>query len=189
MLGRIDLGCPRHTLSATTDGCLAGRHPGSGCPDNVHPIRSLPLTLRAALSTSRDGDRVGRHDLQAEFCRTGDTGLLDVDGDLDILTVPALRAALDSAVATMPDITVVVIDLDGVLFCGARGLVVLIDAADTAAERGGRVVLARRPAIVRRLMELLAVPTRPHALRRPPDPAAVELLPRSVPSCRPTPLR
>ncbi len=124
---------------------------------------------------------MGRCGLQANFCRAGDAGVLALDGDLDIATASVLAAALVDAVAAVPEVRLIVVDLDGVLFCGARGLEAILDAAESAARRGGRLVLARRPSVVSRLMQLLDVDARPHPLLRPPlpaDRAAVEILPR-----------
>ncbi len=119
---------------------------------------------------------MGRCGLDVDVRRAGDTAVLTLHGDLDIATCGLLGTALADAITSVPPPRVVVVDLDGVLFCGARGLGTLLDGAEDASGRGGRLVLARRPATVRRLMDLLEVGSRPHPAC-PTDEDAVELLP------------
>lgn len=97
--------------------------------------------------------------------------MVELVGDLDIATADALRAALLTASRGVPARGLLVVDLDGVQFCGARGLDVLIEAAET----GPRLVLARCSAPVRRLLDLLQVTHEPHPL--PHDPSAVAIAP------------
>lgn len=113
---------------------------------------------------------MGRYGLRAEFRRAGDTGEIELEGDLDIATVPLLTAVLADAVAAGPP--VVTVDLDGVRFCGVRGLTVLLAAA---AELPGGLVLVRCPPHVLRLMDVVGVDGRPHPV--PADPHAVRLRP------------
>lgn len=87
----------------------------------------------------------------------GDVGRIELTGDLDIATATDLRAAL-TALAGTP---LTVVDLDGVLFCGARGMHVLVEAASRTAARGGRFVLVHCPPAVSTLVRLLHVPWRP----------------------------
>lgn len=122
------------------------------------------------------GAAVGPCGLHPAFRRAGDTGVLELDGELDIATAPILIAALDAAAATVPGVSLIVVDLDGLTFCGARGLELLMDAAETVARRGGLLVLARRPALVLRLMDMLGIACRSHPLAV--DRTAVALLRR-----------
>lgn len=87
----------------------------------------------------------------------GDVGRIELTGDLDIATAADLRAAL-AAFAGTP---LTVVDLDGVLFCGARGMHVLVEAAAHTAARGGRLVLVHCPPAVSTLVRLLHVPWQP----------------------------
>jgi anti-anti-sigma factor len=116
---------------------------------------------------------VGPSRLQADLRRVGDTGVLRLDGEIDIATAPVLAAALHGAVEAVPAVPTIVIDLGEVVFCGARGMGSLLDTADAVARRAGRLVLANRPPPIRRLMEVLGVAARPHPLAL--DPMAVEL--------------
>ncbi len=125
---------------------------------------------------------MGRCGLQAEFRRADGVGILTLDGDLDVATAPVLDAALLDAVTHVPDVALIVVDLDGVLFCGVRGLRSLLDAADATARRGGRLVLSSCPAVVFRLLGLLGVdtlPCPPPGGGSPADGAAVELIART----------
>lgn len=127
----------------------------------------------------RRGGSVGRCALHVEFGDADGACVVELAGDLDIATADALRSALGVAVrtarSTPPEAPVVVVELAGVLFCGARGLHILLDAADAAAGVGARLVLAHRPRSVQRLLEILDVARRPHPL--PDDPTAVEVTP------------
>ncbi len=119
---------------------------------------------------------MGCNGLRAGFRRAGDAGELVLEGDLDIATAPLLTAALTDALEAVPALSEVIVDLDGVRFCGVRGLTVLLDAADRVTGTGGRLVLARCTPHMRRLMDLVGVARRPHPVST--DPGAVELLPR-----------
>lgn len=123
---------------------------------------------------------MGRCGVQAEFRCAADTGVLTLAGDLDLATAAEAASALDDALHRLTDPPVLVVDLDDLLFCGARGLRVLLDAAAEADRRGGCLVLASAPPVVQRLMELIDLPCRPHPLHGPhlpPDLSAVRLLP------------
>lgn len=120
---------------------------------------------------------MARCGLDVDFRRAGDTGVLALIGDLDIATC----AVLADRFGSIPPLPVVVVDLDGLLFCGVRGLETLLRGTEDAHRRGSRVVLARRPATVRRLMDLLGIDSRPHPLTADPaDRDAVELVARTA---------
>lgn len=95
--------------------------------------------------------------LQSVAQVVGDVGRIELTGDLDIATATDLRAAL----AALVDVPLTVVDLGGVLFCGARGMHVLVEAAARSAARGGRFVLVHCPPAVSTLVRLLHVPWRP----------------------------
>jgi anti-anti-sigma factor len=87
-----------------------------------------------------------------------DHTVLELVGDLDIGTISDLQKAL----AAVSGHRLVVVDLDGVPFCGARGMRMLLDAADGMAAHGGTLVLSRVPALVTRLLAVLRAGQRPH---------------------------
>lgn len=128
---------------------------------------------------------MGRRGLHADLRLIDTVGVLELDGELDIATAAALRAALDGAVARIPGIGALVLDLAGVRFCGARTMLELSATACPVTRRGGRLFLARFPRAVRRLVGVLDVPHRPHPLADPADPHGLELLPGPFTSRRP----
>jgi anti-anti-sigma factor len=94
-----------------------------------------------------------------------------VAGEVDMLTAPALRAAV---LAELEDCTVLVIDLSGVSFLGSAGLAVLVEASHEAQRRqvelrlvaAGRSV--QRPLEITGLTEVLTTfPSRDDAVGAP----------------------
>jgi anti-sigma B factor antagonist len=79
-----------------------------------------------------------------------DRVVLSVLGEIDLVTVPGLEAAIAEHVAAAPCL---VLDLSGVSFFGSLGVAALMRATTLAEERGTRllVVVADR---VRRTMEV-----------------------------------
>jgi anti-sigma B factor antagonist len=79
-----------------------------------------------------------------------DRVVLSVLGEIDLVTVPGLEAAIAEHVAAAPCL---VLDLSGVTFFGSLGVAALMRATTLAEERGTRllVVVADR---VRRTMEV-----------------------------------
>lgn len=65
--------------------------------------------------------------------------VVDVQGELDMLTAPQLRREV---VERLPDSRVVVLALDGVTFLGTSGLAALIELRENAQRSGTRLVLA-----------------------------------------------
>ena len=82
--------------------------------------------------TTADG---GFGDLLALSTRTGEDGAVTVTatGEVDTLTAPAFRSALDVALQRRPP--ELVIDLSGIRFFGSAGLTVLVEARETAQDR------------------------------------------------------
>jgi anti-sigma B factor antagonist len=76
--------------------------------------------------------------------------VLAVVGEIDLVTVPGLEAAILEHVAAAPCL---VLDLSGVTFFGSLGLAAIIRATTLAEERGTRLMLVAA-ARVRRTMEL-----------------------------------
>ncbi|HZZ45637.1 MAG TPA: STAS domain-containing protein [Pseudonocardia sp.] len=82
----------------------------------------------------------------------GGSALVAVAGEVDMLTVDELRQALMAAEARSAT-EIVVLDLTEVSFLGSAGLVVLVDAAQRLAGRGGslRLVVGAQRAVSRSL--------------------------------------
>jgi anti-sigma B factor antagonist len=74
-------------------------------------------------------------DLLALSTRTGEDGAVTVTatGEVDTLTAPAFRSALDTALQRRPP--ELVIDLSGIRFLGSAGLTVLVEAHEAAHDR------------------------------------------------------
>jgi anti-sigma B factor antagonist len=72
--------------------------------------------------------------------RTGPVSVLTVSGEIDVASVPLLRAALDEALDhSGPGMTApacVVVDLTAATFLGSAGLAVLVEAHEQATQRG-----------------------------------------------------
>jgi len=64
-----------------------------------------------------------RHHLDIKTGPVGSIAVLHLAGDIDMLTLPLVRAALITALDTRP--ADLVVDLSEVRFCGVRGFVVL----------------------------------------------------------------
>lgn len=73
-------------------------------------------------------------------------------GEIDIVTAPVLQRHLDLAVSTRRP--VVVLDLSATTFLDARGIAAIVTARKQLAANGGRLVIRRPPALVRRVLEL-----------------------------------
>lgn len=67
--------------------------------------------------------------------------LLEIAGEIDVVTAPVLRAGLASALDTRPPGSTVVLDLVGVRFLAAAGVRVLLQERQAAAVRGVEVLL------------------------------------------------
>ncbi len=82
------------------------------------------------------------------------TALLDVHGEVDTLTAPALEQALRDLLADPGAGQLVVVDLTGVTFLASSGLAVLIRAAHRATERHLRLRLVAPSRAVRRPLQI-----------------------------------
>lgn len=67
------------------------------------------------------------------LCSAGEIIVLRVGGEVDLCTLPILRAALDDGLNQHP--AHLVVDLTRMSFCSARGLTVLTQTGRTAAEK------------------------------------------------------
>lgn len=113
--------------------------------------------------------------LQLGFRTDDDHGWLEVSGEIDLATVPELRAALRN----LPPVRVLVVDVGGVVFCSARGLRTLLETADELAAAGDGLVLTRCPASIERLMDLARVRRRVWPVLG--DPVAVQITSGTMP--------
>lgn len=68
-------------------------------------------------------------------------GLLEITGEIDVVTAPALRAGLAAALGTRSPGSTVVLDLVGVRYLAAAGLRVLLEERRAAGMRGVEVLL------------------------------------------------
>lgn len=94
-------------------------------------------------------------DLTIHLARHEGTARLTLAGDLDVGSVPRLRAALQEAVDDGPE--VIELDLGGVDFVDSTGLGVLIGAHRRAGETGGRLVAVAVSPALQRVLELTGV--------------------------------
>lgn len=95
----------------------------------------------ATVSSSEDVVAEQVIDLQVE--RKGDTAVVRVGGEVDMLTTPLLGACLTEQLQS-DDLTLLVLDMRGVGFLGSSGLAALVTARDEAGARsiGLRLVSA-----------------------------------------------
>jgi anti-sigma B factor antagonist len=84
--------------------------------------------------------------------------LVNLRGDLDVDTAPALRAALDQALARPTPR--VVVDMSGLQFCDSTGLSAFLLAGRHAADRGGWLRLAAPSDWMRGLFDTLGLSRR-----------------------------
>jgi anti-anti-sigma factor len=93
----------------------------------------------------------GVFDVEIEPANTDGSTVVRVRGELDLVTVPALRGVLQRATSAA---THVVVDLSGLTFCGLRGVVELQGAMRDAASRGVVLTLSGMSAHHRRVWAL-----------------------------------
>ena len=96
-------------------------------------IAEPPPRARAALHDPESA-ALWHHHLDIETGPVGSIAVLHLAGDIDMLTLPLVRAALFTALDTRPGDLVV--DLSEVRFCGVRGFVLLAAMAATTAHSG-----------------------------------------------------
>jgi anti-sigma B factor antagonist len=80
--------------------------------------------------------------------------VIEVGGEVDMLTSPQLRAAILEQLEGTPGVELVVLALDDVVFLGTSGLAVLIEVRDTAHRVGVELRLA---CTARRVLRPLAI--------------------------------
>jgi anti-sigma B factor antagonist len=97
------------------------------------PVTGTPPRARAALHDPESA-AMWHHHLDIETGPVGSIAVLHLAGDIDMLALPLVRAALFTALDTRPGDLVV--DLSEVRFCGVRGFALLAAMARTTASCG-----------------------------------------------------
>jgi anti-anti-sigma factor len=96
------------------------------------------------------GEDISSESFGLETSDQGSTRLVRASGEIDILSAPALRAALLPA---LDSADLVVLDLTEVSFLGSSGLAVLVEARDHAQQGGRQLRLVCTSRIVLRALE------------------------------------
>jgi anti-sigma B factor antagonist len=94
-------------------------------------------------------------DFRVETYTTGRATLLALNGELDLLSAPALERSMDELARSDGDL--IVVDLRGLDFMDSTGLHVLVRAQQDAHESGRRFALIRGRDQVQRLFDLTGV--------------------------------
>jgi len=93
--------------------------------------------------------------------RAGPVCVLNVSGEIDLISGPRLRAALDEVLddPRARALTGVVLDLSAVTFLGSAGLAVLVDAHEHATQRGSslKIVIDGPGSAVARAFQAAAI--------------------------------
>lgn len=89
---------------------------------------------------------------------------LEVDGELDLATLPAVVTTVGRTLSS--PVTSVAVSLNGTVFCGVRGAALLFDAGTIAAQRSIAYSINGVPARLRRLWSTL-FPSDPPPARFP----------------------
>ncbi|MEV0268087.1 STAS domain-containing protein [Hamadaea sp. NPDC050747] len=84
--------------------------------------------------------------------RQVDPTVLTLVGELDVMTSPTLADAIVKAIAD--GATDIVLDATGLAFCDSTGLSAFAAAVEQLGSKGGRLVIAGAPRIVRRVLEV-----------------------------------
>jgi anti-anti-sigma factor len=108
----------------------------------------MPIPEAGSMPVTREGGE----GVAIESARAGSTVVLTVRGELDLRTVPTLRARLAEALATGHG--AVVVDLTGVAFMDSTGLATLLNALRRLTRAGRRLVLTCGDGPVRRMLHL-----------------------------------
>jgi anti-anti-sigma factor len=89
---------------------------------------------------------------------TDNTRLIEVVGEVDILTAPTVRDAVYAQLHTGHPESVV-LDLSGVTFFGVTGLCLLLDVRDVTAQYGARLRVGRISPPVSKVVNLAGLAT------------------------------
>lgn len=94
-------------------------------------------------------------DLRLDSRRVGDSAVVAVRGDLDLMSAPDLERALDGARGTAPALA---LDLRAVDFMDTSGLRVVFKERELAAKGRYRFAVVRGPQRVQRLFAIAGIP-------------------------------
>jgi len=95
-------------------------------------------------------------DLIVRTTRAGEEVIVSLEGELDLATMDAVRAALTAAVS--PTAATVIVDIARLSFMDASGLGLLIAAHRRCADAGCRLTLRHPTGVVERILDI-ASPT------------------------------
>jgi anti-anti-sigma factor len=87
----------------------------------------------------------------------GNAVVVSVRGELDLATVPVLRARLDTVGEVSDSPSPLVVDLSAVLFIGSAGLALLVDLHNKCVERGIPLALVATGSVVPRAIQVTAL--------------------------------
>jgi anti-sigma B factor antagonist len=107
---------------------------------------------------------------------------VQVAGELDLATSPQFRQTLEEAQRA---VDLVVLDLRELSFIDSSGVHVILDVADDARRKGGRLLIARGPAQVDRMLTLTKVCKQVSIFDHDPAGAAPALLHLAPPEVAP----
>jgi anti-sigma B factor antagonist len=91
--------------------------------------------------------------LSLVFRRWGEWVVVEVTGEVDVATAPALAAALDDVILGQGCLSIAV-DLAGTTFLDARGLHLLAKASRRLRARHGRFLIVRAPRATARIVDI-----------------------------------
>jgi anti-sigma B factor antagonist len=102
-------------------------------PEAQLPVAAKPTAPTRSRSALHDPESAAlwRQQLHVEIGPAGRVAVLRVAGDIDMLTLPLMCAALVTALETRP--AELVVDVSKVRFCGVRGFALLAATARTTA--------------------------------------------------------
>lgn len=133
--------------------------------DGVTAVRGVNGAALTSFTNVRRPTRIGAPAIPLRtVTRVGADGapVIEVHGELDIVTAGPLREVIESVAETR--CAIITVDLAGVPFCDLVGLEELVKAADGLAARCGRLTLANPPSSLRRLLQVTGLSRRFHRI-------------------------
>ena len=95
--------------------------------------------------------------LTVDIDTRGSAVVVSVRGELDLATVPVLRARLDTVGEVSGSPSPLVVDLSAVTFIGSAGLALLVDLHNKCGERGIPLALVATGSVVPRAIQVTAL--------------------------------
>jgi len=126
-----------------------------------HTIGSGDIPHRAAIGDINDPAawRALSCTTQSLFCSAGEIIVLQVKGEVDLCTLPILRAALGDSLDHHP--AHLIVDLARTTFCSARGLDLLTQIRHSTAEQATSYAVSSVPPQIDRIWTLICGGDRP----------------------------